>query len=117
MFDDHDLYVEDPYFEEDLRTVKQHPGQTPEVLLQCQLRQYGLTPADYERLLQEQSGVCAICEGTNKNGRRLAVDHCHETDRIRGLLCGTCNSGIGLLKDDPDLCRLAAKYLEEPQGG
>ena len=59
---------------------------------------------------------CRIC-GTEKckSGRAIAIDHCHETGRIRGVLCANCNTGIGLLNDSPELLRNAASYLEENQ--
>ena len=55
---------------------------------------YGLTPEDYDAKLIEQNGVCAIC-GKPPNKRRLHIDHCHETGRIRGLLCTGCNTRLG----------------------
>ena len=60
---------------------------------------YGISAADYDILLEDQGGVCAICgepETVKFRGqvRRLAVDHDHETDRIRGLLCHTCNVAL-----------------------
>jgi hypothetical protein len=74
------------------------------------MRLYGATLVDYEIMLKEQNGQCAIC-GVSPFGQALDVDHCHETGAIRGLLCGTCNAGIGLLKDNPDLCYKASMYL------
>lgn len=56
------------------------------------------------------SEECAIC-GREPGSRRLHVDHCHETGLIRGLLCSRCNSGIGLLRDDPELLKTAYNYL------
>ncbi|MBH1939046.1 endonuclease VII domain-containing protein [Streptomyces sp. AV19] len=80
---------------------------------------YGITPDDYLLLLKQQGGVCAICseDEPNEHGRtgtkfRLAVDHCHRTGRVRGLLCQKCNRAIGLLKDNADLLRKAIDYLE-----
>jgi hypothetical protein len=80
---------------------------------------YGITSEEYQRLLAEQRGVCAIChqDEPNEHGRtgtkfRLAVDHCHDTGRVRGLLCQKCNRAIGLLNDDADLLRKAIGYLE-----
>ncbi len=73
--------------------------------------EYGLSVEDYETLNREQGGTCAICGGVDKT-RRLAVDHCHETGLVRGLLCRNCNVGIGNLRDDSKLCRAAAEYLE-----
>ena len=73
------------------------------------LKSYGLTPVDYARLLRRQKGVCAICSRPSKI--KLAVDHCHSSRRVRGLLCGSCNRGIGLLQDNPNILIMAAKYL------
>jgi hypothetical protein len=72
----------------------------------------------YDSLFQNQKGVCAIC-GSPENGRykHLSVDHCHETNKIRGLLCNNCNRGLGLLKDDPDILRKAAAYVEKHKDG
>lgn len=72
---------------------------------------YGLGPGDYENLLNQQNGVCAICGQLDKSGI-LDIDHDHSTGKVRGLLCGKCNTGIGQLRDDPVLCRKAAEYLE-----
>jgi hypothetical protein len=74
-------------------------------------RLYGLTTDEYYDLLAFQSGVCMVCSKKCKSGRALAVDHDHKTGKIRGLLCASCNQGIGHLKDDPELCALAADYL------
>lgn len=71
------------------------------------------TVEEYDELLTAQGGGCAICfVATNKSGRRLAVDHCHETGRVRGILCTNCNVTLGRMNDDPDLLRRAAEYLE-----
>jgi hypothetical protein len=71
----------------------------------------------FSRLFAAQAGKCAICftekgSSTGKDNRRLAVDHCHNTKVVRGLLCGNCNRMLGLAKDDPALLKRAAKYLE-----
>lgn len=55
---------------------------------------YGLTHEQFASMLEKQGGVCVICRGTDKT-RSLAVDHCHVTGRVRGLLCGTCNTALG----------------------
>jgi hypothetical protein len=68
---------------------------------------YGIEFADYERMLDEQDGHCAICPSTED----LHVDHCHSTGVVRGLLCGPCNRGIGLLRDDTERLLAAARYL------
>jgi Recombination endonuclease VII len=60
-------------------------------------KRYGITLADYDRMLAEQGGKCLICEATDagKVGQCFAVDHCHATGRVRGLLCIKCNSRLG----------------------
>lgn len=72
---------------------------------------YGLRLGQYDEMLTAQNGVCAICGGVNKSGKRLAVDHCHETGEVRGLLCTNCNTAIGKLGHDQALLRAAIQYL------
>lgn len=77
---------------------------------------YGLTIEQYEAMLVEQGGVCALCRkppSGRANGGRLHVDHDHETGRVRRLLCYHCNNALGHFRDDPDLMRRAADYIEE----
>ncbi len=82
---------------------------------------YGLTLADFDRMLTEQGGLCAICrqpptEAVNQTGQRgLHVDHDHATGAVRGLLCTNCNGSLGKMKDSPELLRAAADYLEQHQ--
>ncbi len=75
---------------------------------------YGITVEEYDILLDKQNNTCQIC-GTDTPGHRgrFHVDHNHSTGEVRGLLCHACNTGIGLLKDNPTTLRLAAEYLEE----
>jgi hypothetical protein len=73
------------------------------------------TPSMYEMLLSAQGGKCAICARGPSKARQLAVDHCHSTDAIRGLLCVQCNSGIGKLGDTADAVRAALAYLEKAE--
>lgn len=76
--------------------------------------QFGISQADYESMLLAQNGVCAICEAPEPGGGAACfhVDHDHETGRIRKLLCNRCNLGIGYFRDNPNLLRTAATYLE-----
>ena len=81
------------------------------------MRKYGVTLDDYDRMLEEQNGVCKICEGTCHHTQRretgtLSVDHCHETGLVRGLLCSHCNSLLGWARDNTDTLRKAIDYLE-----
>ena len=70
-----------------------------------------ILPEEYDRLLIEQNNKCAICK--NDIGHEAAVDHNHETKKIRGLLCRNCNVGIGFLQDQPSILRAAAEYLDK----
>lgn len=82
-------------------------------------KEFGLTLEDFNSLLVQQDGVCAICrepeKSVHKSGtpKDLSVDHDHKTGAIRGLLCWVCNTGIGKLRDSPDLLRTAANYIEK----
>jgi hypothetical protein len=71
---------------------------------------YGLSPEEYDELLARHGDRCAIC-GVERGSRRLAVDHCHRTLRVRGLLCSNCNRGIGFFGDSPERLMAAARYL------
>lgn len=80
------------------------------------LKQYGLTIETYNALAEAQGGKCAICEGPpcgrkGESGARFHVDHCHETGRVRGLLCHRCNTALGSFRDDRELLRRALAYL------
>lgn len=81
------------------------------------LSRYGITLDDYKSMHDAQEGLCAICgnpetqkhaSGTTKT---LSVDHDHETNEVRGLLCNNCNRGLGFLGDDPENLERAARYL------
>lgn len=74
-------------------------------------RKFGIDTEQYNRMLAKQDGVCAIC-GRPPMKYRLAVDHKHGTEIVRGLLCARCNRGVGLFWDNPAVLRRAAEYLE-----
>ena len=78
-------------------------------------RNYGMTLEDYDKMFRDQAGVCAICGEPETSPRvsNLTVDHCHNTNKVRGLLCNNCNRGIGLLKDNPKILDKARQYLEK----
>lgn len=76
------------------------------------VRLYGITLAEYEALGRRQRWRCAICDRTAyPAGSRLVPDHNHDTGEVRGLLCGPCNSGLGLFGEKPDRLQAAAEYL------
>lgn len=74
---------------------------------------YGLSLNEYNELFKKQNGNCAIC-GKNQSvfKYKLAVDHCHKTNKIRGLLCGKCNTALGSLEDDIIILQKAINYLK-----
>lgn len=80
---------------------------------------FGITREQYFAMLEKQAGRCAICGRTREeNGKRkkmLAVDHCHKTNRVRGLLCAPCNSSIGLMQESPEILQKAIQYLISSQ--
>ncbi len=82
-------------------------------------RKFGITVDKYNEMLILQKGVCAICgkpessiDHRTKQIRNLAVDHCHSSGKVRGLLCSCCNVAIGQLKDDIALLSSAISYLQ-----
>jgi len=76
-----------------------------------QCSKYGITTEQYEKMLIAQAGLCAICRSNNQNNR-LSIDHCHVTEKIRGLLCINCNTGLGKFGDSIEMLRTAIEYLE-----
>jgi hypothetical protein len=121
-------YAEDPQYQEAAKTrsrlryqrkkagpalpfVVAAPKKTPMSPYERSLwRNYGLTQADYDRMVAMQDGLCAICERRPRT--KLCVDHCHTTRWLRFLLCNNCNSGLGHFNDDPRLLRRALAYVE-----
>jgi hypothetical protein len=79
-------------------------------------RNYGFSEKQYNEMLINQGSRCAICRSfpkITKTCHRLSVDHCHVTKNIRGLLCNSCNLGLGKFKDNPDLIEQALLYLRK----
>lgn len=81
-------------------------------------RVYGITLIDYKAMLDSQNHLCKICgaEGflmKEHHQIKLVVDHCHQSGKVRGLLCHNCNRALGLLKDSPEILLSAKNYLEE----
>lgn len=74
-------------------------------------RKYGISLEQYDALLEEQGGVCAICECLPRGDVAFHVDHDHGVGGIRGLLCFRCNGALGDFEDDPELLRRGAEYL------
>lgn len=85
---------------------------------------YGITEDDYQRMLREQEGKCAICGTTDprlalptrSKSDRFCVDHDHATGRVRGLLCSPCNTGLGHFGDNTETMAAAVRYLLRNKG-
>lgn len=75
-------------------------------------RNFGITLEEYNNMFKHQNGKCAIC-GIHQFElkKRFSVDHCHRTGKIRGLLCGNCNKGLGMFADDTGIVESALYYL------
>jgi hypothetical protein len=80
--------------------------------IEYNLKKFGLNFDEYQNLLQNQGGSCAICkESIESLPKALAVDHCHASGKVRGLLCGPCNLLLGNAKDNLDILKAAIDYL------
>ena len=82
------------------------------------IAKYGLTIHGLQEMLKSQNGKCAICGYSDLSNPFFfpMIDHCHKTNKNRGILCANCNFGIGSLKDSPELLRSAIAYLEKSSG-
>lgn len=95
--------------------------QNPEKYKEQRLKyKFDISLKEYEELKHSQNNCCAICKNKetsidSRTGsiRDLAVDHCHITNKIRGLLCGNCNKALGLFKDNIEYIKKAILYLEK----
>ena len=78
-------------------------------------RTFGISADDFDALLAQQGGGCAICRKRPERDASLHLDHCHATGAIRGILCLSCNQGLGLFGDDVALLDAASRYLRGGQ--
>jgi hypothetical protein len=101
---------------------RNHLTLVPQARLNHVRRKYNLDAADYLQMINEQGNLCAICKQpetwTTKYGdvRPLAVDHCHKTGKVRGLLCTRCNATLGYVDDNVQILKDAIAYLENHKG-
>src|SRR5574343_538867 len=91
--------------------LKDNPESQQAFKEKLRAREYGLTVEALRELLARP--VCDICGEAFASTKHRHVDHCHTTGKARGLLCSNCNHAIGKMKDDPELLRKAAAYLEK----
>lgn len=76
-------------------------------------RNYNITLSEYDEMHEAQNGKCAICKTEKPRGRGgFHVDHCHATGKVRSLLCAECNMMLGLAKDNPNILKEAAMYVQ-----
>tara|TARA_R110002153_G_scaffold247631_1_gene403783 strand:+ start:1312 stop:1650 length:339 start_codon:yes stop_codon:yes gene_type:complete len=76
-------------------------------------KRYNLTKDQYNKMLSDQNYNCKVC---NIKMIKPHVDHCHKTNKVRGLLCNGCNTGLGLLKEDINIMEKLIKYVKEHNG-
>ena len=106
------------YREENIEIIKQrdkkryhkHKDKAREWWLR---RNYGITQEQFDKMVSDQNGKCAICFSKPANNKTLVVDHCHTTEKVRSLLCNNCNTGLGLFKEDVSRLSSAIKYLTD----
>lgn len=100
--------------------AKAHPERIVEIMRK---HNYGITPEEYNDKKKKQKNRCALCGGkesrvSRRTGKRqtLSVDHDHKTDKVRDLLCGNCNRGLGLFFDSIRILFKAIQYLKRHKG-
>lgn len=91
---------------------RRYPEKRHHKNMQRLLRRYRLPFDEFVRMLVEQGGRCAICTKPMSGEKEPCIDHDHATDRVRALLCFSCNVSLGHFRDSPELLRRAADYLE-----
>ena len=74
-------------------------------------RRYGITQEQFGQMLLDQNNRCKICDNDFKNSKDTHIDHCHNTNRVRGLLCNSCNMALGQFNDNINIMNNAIKYL------
>lgn len=76
------------------------------------MKEHSLTLEDYFQMLERQKNLCAICSNPPSSNKRLCVDHCHMTNKVRELLCDRCNTTLGKFEENIELFKQAINYLE-----
>lgn len=98
-----------------LLAVSWKKRQEPEKQRDLRLKSlYGIGVKEYNQMFIEQEGKCLICNTHQSEVKRgFAVDHCHTSGKVRGLLCHSCNTALGSFKDNPEILLSAIKYLSD----
>ncbi len=95
-----------------LRWKRSNPDKVKQDHHNRRLAKYNLTREEFDSMLSAQGGNCRLC-GNPPDRYQLAIDHCHNSRLVRGLLCRGCNAGIGLLGDTADSVSSAVQYLRD----
>lgn len=101
--------------------MRDYRTKNPDIMKRIDLKKrFGITLEEFNAMLESQNFVCKICglpesikDYRTKTIRHLAVDHCHKTKKVRGLLCSNCNRAIGLLQDSPKILQSALDYVSK----
>lgn len=94
--------------------IKRNPEENRERARRSRVKaRYGITWQQRDQLIEEQDGKCAVCGDEFRNPKATHIDHCHDSGRVRGILCEGCNLGLGSFKDDPRRLLNAVAYLEK----
>ena len=97
----------------DTKWKKENPDAAKAIIRRRLAKKFDITVAEWDQLLVDQDHKCKICDTHEDDlSRKLAVDHCHTTGKVRGLLCLSCNVALGHFKDDINLLRKAEDYLK-----
>jgi hypothetical protein len=92
------------------RWKKKDYEKRPEQYFEYNLKRYNITADEYWQMFEEQNGVCKVCN-EEPGDKKLAVDHCHDTGEVRGLLCSRCNTALGLLREDKNIMKSLMEYI------
>jgi hypothetical protein len=76
-------------------------------------RRYGITQEDFDKMLIDQNNMCKICNNEFNSTKDTHIDHCHDSNIVRGLLCNNCNLALGQFNDNTDIMDNAIKYLQK----
>ena len=106
------------YHYSDKRLGKRFPSCIKCAVAANRLRKYGVAPEEFEYMLQDQEHACKVCRDPFDTviAKHVHVDHCHTTGKVRGVLCASCNKGLGMFRDNPSFLREAALHVEQFQG-
>lgn len=105
-------YAKDKVYREKVKAnVREYNRTHPNKKREQHLKEYGLTIDEYNKIMELQNNSCAICKEPFINSKHTHVDHDHNKNTVRGILCGSCNLGLGKFYDSPVYLLSAIEYL------